>query len=30
MSDIKVKEGELVIRDARIALLVSRFNSFDV
>jgi len=30
MSDITVKEGELVIRDARIALLVSRFNSFVV
>ena len=30
MSDITVKEGELVVRDARIALLVSRFNSFVV
>jgi len=30
MSEITVKEGELVIRDARIALLVSRFNSFVV
>ncbi len=30
MGDITVKEGELVIRDARIALLVSRFNSFVV
>ena len=30
MSDITVKEGELVLRDARIALLVSRFNSFIV
>ena len=30
MSDITVREGELVIRDARIALLVSRFNSFIV
>jgi 6,7-dimethyl-8-ribityllumazine synthase len=30
MSDISVKEGELVVRDARIALLVSRFNSFVV
>ena len=30
MSDITEKEGELVIRDARIALLVSRFNSFVV
>ena len=30
MSDITVKEGELVLRDARIALLVSRFNSFVV
>ena len=30
MTDITVKEGELVIRDARIALLVSRFNSFVV
>jgi 6,7-dimethyl-8-ribityllumazine synthase len=28
MNDITVKEGELVLRDARIALLVSRFNSF--
>ena len=30
MADITVKEGELVIRDARIALLVSRFNGFVV
>jgi 6,7-dimethyl-8-ribityllumazine synthase len=30
MGDITVKEGELVIRDARIALLVSRFNGFVV
>ncbi len=30
MSDISVKEGELVLRDARIALLVSRFNGFVV
>ena len=30
MTDITVKEGELVVRDARIALLVSRFNSFVV
>ena len=30
MSDITVKEGGLVLRDARIALLVSRFNSFVV
>jgi len=30
MSDISVVEGELVVRDARIALLVSRFNSFVV
>ena len=30
MNDITVTEGELVIRDARIALLVSRFNSFVV
>ena len=30
MTDITVKEGELVLRDARIALLVSRFNSFVV
>jgi 6,7-dimethyl-8-ribityllumazine synthase len=30
MSDITVVEGELVVRDARIALLVSRFNSFVV
>jgi len=30
MGDITVKEGELVMRDARIALLVSRFNSFVV
>jgi 6,7-dimethyl-8-ribityllumazine synthase len=30
MSDITVKEGELVVRDARIALLVSRFNGFVV
>jgi 6,7-dimethyl-8-ribityllumazine synthase len=30
MSDITVKEGELLVRDAKIALLVSRFNSFVV
>ena len=30
MTDITVREGELVVRDARIALLVSRFNSFVV
>ena len=30
MNDNTVKEGELVLRDARIALLVSRFNSFVV
>ena len=30
MSDITVKEGELLVRDARIVLLVSRFNSFVV
>jgi len=30
MNDIAIKEGELVIRDARIALLVSRFNGFVV
>jgi len=30
MNDIATKEGELVIRDARIALLVSRFNGFVV
>ena len=30
MTDITVKEGDLVVRDARIALLVSRFNSFVV
>ena len=30
MNDITVKEGELVLRDARIALPVSRFNSFVV
>ena len=30
MSDITEREGELVIRDARIVLLVSRFNSFIV
>jgi 6,7-dimethyl-8-ribityllumazine synthase len=30
MSDITVVEGELVVRDACIALLVSRFNSFVV
>ena len=30
MTDITVKEGELVLRDARIALLVSRFNGFVV
>jgi len=30
MNKIVTKEGELVIRDARIALLVSRFNGFIV
>jgi 6,7-dimethyl-8-ribityllumazine synthase len=30
MTDIMVREGELVVRNARIALLVSRFNSFVV
>ena len=30
MSDITVKDGDMVVRDARIALLVSRFNSFVV
>ena len=30
MSDITTLEGDLVVRDARIALLVSRFNSFVV
>ena len=30
MSDITVKEGELLVRDTRIVLLVSRFNSFVV
>ena len=30
MSDINVKEGALVLRDARIVLLVSRYNSFVV
>ena len=30
MNEIVTKEGELVIRDARIALLVSRFNGFIV
>ena len=30
MSDITVKEGELLVRDSRIVLLVSRFNSFVV
>ena len=30
MNEITVTEGDLVIRDARIALLVSRFNSFVV
>jgi 6,7-dimethyl-8-ribityllumazine synthase len=30
MNGIAVKEGELVIRDARIAILVSRFNGFIV
>lgn len=30
MGDITVTEGELVVRDARIALLVSRFNGFVV
>ncbi len=30
MNEIATKEGELVLRDARIALLVSRFNGFIV
>ena len=30
MNEITMKEGDLVIRDARIALLVSRFNGFVV
>jgi 6,7-dimethyl-8-ribityllumazine synthase len=30
MSEMTVVEGELVVRDARIALLVSRFNGFVV
>lgn len=30
MNEIVTKEGELVIRDARVALLVSRFNGFIV
>ena len=30
MSDIKVYEGDLMVRDARVVLLVSRFNSFVV
>ena len=30
MSEIQLVEGELVVRDARIALLVSRFNAFVV
>ena len=30
MSDITTLEGDLVVRDARIALLVSRFNGFVV
>jgi 6,7-dimethyl-8-ribityllumazine synthase len=30
MNEITTREGELVIRDARIALLVSRFNGFVV
>jgi 6,7-dimethyl-8-ribityllumazine synthase len=30
MNEIVTKEGDLVIRDARIALLVSRFNGFIV
>jgi 6,7-dimethyl-8-ribityllumazine synthase len=30
MNEIATKEGELVLRDARIALLVSRFNGFVV
>ncbi len=30
MSEINTTEGELVVRDARIALLVSRFNGFIV
>ena len=30
MNEITVKQGDLVVRDARIALLVSRFNGFVV
>ena len=30
MNGIAIKEGELVVRDARIAILVSRFNGFVV
>ena len=30
MSDIQVTEGQMTLRGARIALLVSRFNSFVV
>ena len=30
MSEVTTIEGDLVVRDARIALLVSRFNSFVV
>jgi len=30
MSEISTTEGELIVRDARIALLVSRFNGFVV
>ena len=30
MSDITVNEGDLMVRDARVVLLVSRFNSFVV
>lgn len=30
MSEINTAEGELIVRDARIALLVSRFNGFVV
>ena len=30
MSDITVNEGDLIVRGARIALLVSRFNGFVV
>lgn len=30
MSEINTTEGELIVRDARIALLVSRFNGFVV